>query len=155
MTIHIHYKDNKCPKCSVLFIPFKKDFKCPNCNEPINEFFDFIPELIDSMKIHKEKYGDYMPPAWYVGSLTEHVQSIIFKLFDALERQISPNPSEFIADWLNKVKWGNQQYLQKHIEDIASAVYKIYKDDGEFKNIKHKKIEKPLKMKRIFKIFFP
>ena len=139
MTIHIHYKDSKCPKCSVLFIPFKKDFKCPNCNEPINEFFDFVPELIDSMKIHKEKYGDYTRPAWYVGSLTEHIQSIIFKLFDALEQQISPNPSEFITDWLSKVKWKDQQYLQKHIEDIALAVYEIYKDDEEFKNIEHKK----------------
>jgi len=36
---------------------------------------------------------------------------LINKKSNPEERQISPNPSEFIANWLNKVKWGDQQYL--------------------------------------------
>ncbi|MFH1824396.1 MAG: hypothetical protein ABH873_04125 [Candidatus Firestonebacteria bacterium] len=155
MTIHIHHEDNKCQKCSALFIPFKKDFKCPKCGESTNEFFDFIPELISSMKIHKAMYGSYMPPAWYTGSLVEHIQNIIFELFDTMEQQVSPNPSEFIVNWLNKIEWGDQKYLGKHIEDIALATYQIYESDGKFKDIEYENTKEETKSKGFFKNFLP
>jgi len=121
MTIHIHFKDIKCKKCSAVFIPFKKDFRCLNCGESTDEFFDFIPEMIDSMEHHKKRYGQFTPPGWYKGSLAEHVQSIIFMIFDSLEAEKPKNHQEFIQSHLHKAEWYDEEYLKKHIIDIALA----------------------------------
>ena len=154
MTLHINLKDIKCEKCSAVFIPFRQDFKCPKCNEPTNEFFDFIPELIGSMKYHKERYGKFTPDAWYIGSLAEDVQSIIFKIFDVLEIDKPINPEEFIITTIDKINWRDQQYLKNHIKEIALEVLKIYltqKDSWQ----KRDDVIKVSGWKRRLKIFMP
>ena len=161
MTIHIQLKDIKCSKCSVPFIPFQTNFKCPNCDEATDEFFDFIPEMVDSMKQHKLKYGKFTPDAWYVGSLAEHIQRILFGAFDILEMDKPAKPDEFLNDYLNKTEWGDQQYLQKHVQDIALAVYDVYKSDkelsGEIKMLdpRYKKVSKLKSLWKIWKIMMP
>lgn len=134
MTIHINYKGYKCPNCSVLFIPFQEKLKCPKCGKVASEFFDLIPEIITSMKYHKRRYGFYTPPAWYTGSISEYIQSIIFTLFDKIERDKPKKLNkEIVIAPLNKTNWENQDYMRKHIKGIAFGVYDIYKNDNEFK----------------------
>ena len=101
MTTHIRAKKFTCPRCSVELIPFKRDFKCPNCGEPVGEFLDFVPRIFDAMDYHKENYGSFMPPAWYTGSLVDHVSQIIFKMFDIIEAKKPDNPELFIKEYLN------------------------------------------------------
>jgi len=111
------------------FVPFHKDFKCPNCAEPTNEFFDFIPEIIEAMEYHKKRYGRYMPGAWYVGSLADNIQSIIFRIFDVLEIDKPAKPEEFIITTLDKMNWSDQQYLKNHVKEIALEVLKNYEKE--------------------------
>lgn len=144
MSLHIHYRDKKCSKCSILYIPFKKNFHCPNCNRSTEDFFDFIPEVINSMNYHKSMYGRFLPCVWYVGSLADHIQKIIFLLFDALEEKKPSNPKKFIISSLRNIKWGDQQYLEDHIKDITLAVYDIYKDDEKLQ----RKIDLELEAKK-------
>lgn len=126
MSLHTCTEKFICSKCSVEFIPFKMDFECPNCGELINEFIDFVSDTIEAMKCHKEGYEQYMPPGWYVGCLAEHIQSIIFKVFDDLEDKESDNGEKFIKDFLNKGDWCGNDYLHKHVEEITLSVLKLY-----------------------------
>ncbi len=137
MTFNISQPAFICENCSVAFVPFKKDFKCPNCGEPTEEYFDLIPELIGSMKAHKAEYGRFRPDSWYTGHLTEHIQSLIFQIFDGLEHDKPEDGEKFIIDCLEKsIDWGDQQYLKNHTKDIALAVYEIYKNEPALFRIK-------------------
>ncbi len=129
MSLRINSRDIKCSKCSLLYIPFRKNFCCPNCGEPAKEFFDFIPEIIYSMNYHKRRYGRFFPYGWYVGSLTNHIQETIFLLFDKIEEVKPADPKGFIISSLDNMDWSHQPYLKNHVKDIVLAVYNIYKDD--------------------------
>lgn len=129
MTLHIDAKNFVCSRCSVEFIPFKKDFKCPNCGELTDEFFDFIPEVISAMRYHKQRYGSFMPPAWYTGSLNDHIESIIFKIFDTIEIKKPENLEMFTKKYLDNGDWCENDYLHKHVEEITLSVLQIYQSD--------------------------
>ena len=92
MSLHPKIQDVECKKCSAVFVPFKKDFKCPKCGRSIKIFVEFIPEIITSMSYHKELYGRYFPFAWYSRSASEHILGNIFLLFDGLEEEKPDNP---------------------------------------------------------------
>jgi hypothetical protein len=135
MTLHINEPDFLCQNCKVPFIPFKKNITRPNCGIPTDEHFDFIPSLIISMKAHKMEYGSFMPDCWIRSSLTEHIQQLIFRIFDSLNHQQPKDGEGFIIDVINKgLNFRDQEYLRKHTEDIALAVYEIYKDDWTLKS---------------------
>jgi len=121
MSYHIEHKDYKCPHCSVFLIPYKKDFRCPNCNNKIDEYFDFVGEMIISLKRHKQDYGTYFPAAWGTYCLADHIQFIIFILFDGIAKQGSNELKDYTVD--------GEAYLQKHIKDIVADVYSAYKDE--------------------------
>lgn len=142
MTTHFHFKHANCQKCSAIFVPFKKNFKCPNCGEPVEEFFDFIPKLVQSMKNHKERYGYFTPPVWYVGSLVEHIQRIVFDIFDNVERKSPRRPREFITKILKNADWQDSPYLKRHVKDIVFAVYDVYRTDDYFLKVKSRNTKK-------------
>ena len=152
MTYHIHFKNFKCPKCGVLFIPFRKNSKCPNCDTSTSEFFDFIPEMIASMKQHKKRYGRYTPDAWHIGSLVEHIQRIMFDIFDRLELAKPDNPKEFIIDTLNKADWQDENYLKEHIKDIALILYDAYVAE---RISEIKKSPEESRIRKVLRIFMP
>jgi len=130
MTYHIRCKNYKCPKCSANYIPFKKDFKCPNCGESTNEFFDLIPEMVHSLEYHKQKYGSFRSPAWSITSFVEHIQSIMFDVFDYVESNKLSNPEVFIAEHFDKADWGDKPYLKNHVKEIALVTLKNYRAKG-------------------------
>ena len=157
MTIHIDLKDIKCKKCSVSFIPFRKDFKCPNCHEPTNEFFDFVPELVYSLEYHKQKYGRFTPDAWSTASLADHIQKIIFWIFDNLEFNKPDNTEKFIGDFLERIDWEDQEYLKAHVKEIALASLEAYnKIDEDFREEIRAAISESKKLsKSLRRIFLP
>jgi len=126
MTYHIKCQEYKCPECSALYIPFKKDFVCPNCGESTDEFYDFVPELIRSIRGNKRKEGSYTPSAWAYLNFTDYVQYPIFNLFDCLEEERPENEIEYINNWFDKIQW-EQEYFKNYVREIAFLVYEDYK----------------------------
>lgn len=163
MTIHHNKPNYECPRCTSVFLPYKKGIQCPNCGMAIEdadteEYLGTVDLVAGSMKIHKSMYGRYTPGAWYTGNIMDHVQGIIYQIFDAMETTKPENEEQYLADLLeNKFGWGEQQYLCGHIKGIAIEVHKLYKD-REFSKIKYSKPMPPTRWKRVknwFRKFLP
>ena len=164
MTLHFHKPNYECPKCSAIFIPYRIGIQCPSCgsnvsSEDAKEFLNSIEQITGSMSLHKGIYGTYHPGAWLSSNITDHIQGIIFQLFDALEEKNPENEEEFIAGLLeNNFNWGDQAYLKNHIGDIAIEVLDIYKAE-EFSKIVHTDYErvetKSDRLKKWFRKFLP
>lgn len=133
MSVRSNYKDFICEKCQKPYIPFKRDFTCPNCGNPTTDRIIYAPSVIKFLKCHKERFGQYVPDGWYTGSLIDHVNFLLFQVFDALEYTKPKKPEEYIKDWLAKAEWGDQQYLKNHVIEIALAVYEIYLVEPELR----------------------
>jgi len=136
MTVHIKKPNFKCSECEAIFIPYKEGIKCPKCNkevkEDISEYLDFIDEITGSMKIHKIHYGQYSPDAWYVGSMSDHIQSLVFQTFDSMEHDLkNGKEKEYLSNFINKIKWKSEKsdhrYLKNYVKEIAFEVLDIYK----------------------------
>jgi hypothetical protein len=122
MTMHVVYS-HECPTCKAFYIPYDSDVPCPRCGAVEKERFDYIPQAVDSMRINKQMGGTYTPGAWWIGSLGDHILSVLFGLFDgykAQEGQMAFEP--FIENALERMKWGDQDYLRTHIQGIALRV---------------------------------
>jgi hypothetical protein len=75
------------------------------------------------MQVNKESGGTYTPGAWWVGSLGDHILSMLFGLFDAYEAQQGQVAFEpFVDAALGGMQWGDQDYLRVHIRGIALQV---------------------------------
>lgn len=135
MSLHFHQPNYACQKCEALFIPYQTNIPCPQCghisNIDIEEYADTIQLIAGSMRLHKMKTGYYFPGVWATMCLLDHIQSIIFRTFDAMEDMKPENEKVFLAEVLkNKFKWGDQEYLEAHIREIAFEVLKVYKDEN-------------------------
>lgn len=53
MSYHPKIQDIECKKCFAIFVPFKKNFKCPKCGKSTEIFIEFIPKIITAMSYHK------------------------------------------------------------------------------------------------------
>jgi len=156
MSFHINYQGVICKKCSASFIPFRENLVCPSCKAPADDYYDFIRATIDAMKMHKQKYGSFMPSAWYVGCLSDHIQSLIFRTFDTLEDQKPQEPKKFLADLVNNIKFEDQAYLKGHIRDMVLAIYDVYQSESLDK-IKYKPPKWPMlkALKKLLMAFNP
>jgi len=128
MTLHIFY-DHQCPKCKAHYIPYDKDIPCPRCGLVEKERFDYIPQAAESVKFNLERYGQYMPPAWYTGSLGDRVLFILFSIFEQCANggDKADFPT-FAYAVLSSRNWGDQDYLRKHICSIAVRVNELLQD---------------------------
>lgn len=120
MTLHIHY-NHQCSACGAHYLPYEAKLPCPQCSQPAEMFFDFIERAAVSMEFNLANYRSFTSPAWFSGSLGDHVLWILFHLFDA---RCGYEPfAEFAADYLWKLEWGDQIYLRYHIYGIALRLY--------------------------------
>lgn len=145
MSLHPKIKDISCKKCNAVFVPFKKDIACPNCGRLIpNDFdmdFNFIPDTIDAMLYHKQRYGHYSPDGWYMGSITEQIMSVVFDAFDLLEQDKPKDQKEYLTNWLDETLTPNRKeeaYLINHTKDIIFEMLKIYQEQGFEEYLKDK-----------------
>lgn len=121
MTVHASYT-HQCPACEAFYIPFD-DVPCPRCGLVEKERDDFIPLAVTSVRWNIEMYGSYVPGAWFIGGLGDHLLLIVFRIFerwrehpefgfaDAVERELSPRD------------WGDQAYLKNHVAMLAQRIY--------------------------------
>lgn len=127
MTVHIDdIPDYQCHACGKAYIPYYKDFPCPNCNAVSEEFFELIPQIVTSLKIHKRNYGRFTPGAWYEDSLVEKIQYYVFGVLDLAEgyKKEQPDMSE---DELWEIVFKERDAKNnKYIIDIIKASYTLY-----------------------------
>jgi predicted nucleic acid-binding Zn-ribbon protein len=122
MSYHVTY-NHKCPKCGAYYIPFDQAVPCPKCGEVESERFDFIPEAATSANINLIRGRRYVPVAWWVGSLGDHILRIIFGLLDEHRAHTARRAFPVIAaEALARMEWGNQLYFRDHIHAIACRV---------------------------------
>src|SRR5687767_1949374 len=119
MTLHVHYS-HQCRACDAHYIPYDTDVPCPRCGAVEAKRFDFIPRAVESIRYNKERYGSYVPPGWWVGSLADHILLTLFQLFHRYEATGGATSFEvFASNQLGQVNWDDQQYLKGHVLAIA------------------------------------
>src|SRR5262249_14641673 len=125
LTLHVVYT-HECGGCGAYYIPYDADVPCPRCGLVERERFDYIPQAAASMRYNKEWRGKYMPGAWWIGSLGDHILHVLFGLFDDYEAQQEDIAFEsFVDGALADREWGDQDYMRPHIRDIALRVREV------------------------------
>jgi hypothetical protein len=120
MTLHVVYT-HQCSACQAFYIPYES-VPCPRCGAVEEERFDYIPQAAASLQFNKQG-GSYTPPAWWVGSLGDHILSLLFRLFDAYDQSgTAQSFADFVAEQLGQMQWGDQEYLRDHVRGIAVRV---------------------------------
>lgn len=123
MTLHVVYSYS-CPQCQAHYIPYTADVVCPRCGAASTETFNYIPQAAQSINYNLARYGSYQPPAWWVGSLGDHILNVMFPVFERFRLQESTTDfSEFALMSLSAMNWGDQLYLRDHVVTIAGLVY--------------------------------
>ncbi len=123
MTLHVVYSYS-CPQCEAHYIPYTAEVVCPRCGAASTETFDYIPQAAQSIAYNLERYGTYIPPAWWVGSLGDYILSVMFPVFERFRVQTATTDfSEFALMSFSAMNWGDQQYLRDHVIRIAGLVY--------------------------------
>lgn len=121
MTLHVVYT-HQCGACQAYYIPYDTDVPCPRCGLVEEERFDYIPQAVASMRFNKSG-GTYTPGAWWVGSLGDHLLMLLFGLFDSYEAQQGQAAFEsFLDNALQRMEWGDQEYMREHLQGIALRV---------------------------------
>ncbi|MCG2699618.1 hypothetical protein L6274_00970 [Candidatus Parcubacteria bacterium] len=160
MTLHIKKPNFKCSQCGAIFVPYKKGIKCPKCGieikEDISEHLNFIDMLAGSMKVHKMQFGRYFPGAWYVGSMSDHIQSLIFQTFDSMECDSEHGKEkEYLSNLINKMKCENdREYFKNYLKEIAFKVFDIYEKEN-FASIKKIIPSRSERIRKWFRDFMP
>jgi len=165
MTLHIQKPEFKCSKCKTAFIPYEKEIKCPKCGkgtkENISEYLNFIKMIAGSMEVHKRQYGWYHPGAWCIGSMSDHIQSLIFQTFDSMEYNLGKSKEkekEYLSRFIGEIKWkdeqGDQEYLKDYVKEIAFKILDIYKREN-FVSIEKRIPTKSEKVGKWFRGFLP
>lgn len=122
MTLHVPC-DHACAGCGALFIPYAEGAACPKCGRAADRFVDFIPQAAASLRRNLGAEGGYLPRAWYVGSLGDHVLKLLFIVFEGFRTSAGAAPFEAYLDRkLGAMNWGDQPYLRDHVRDIARRV---------------------------------
>ncbi len=123
MTLHVVYSYD-CPQCQAHYIPYAAGVVCPRCGAASTETFNYIPQAAQSISYNLERYGTYIPPAWWVGSLGDHILSVMFPVFEQFRVQSATSDfSEFALMRFSAMNWGDQLYLRGHVITIATLVY--------------------------------
>ena len=123
MTLHV-VVNHECDQCGAYFLPYDEDVSCPRCQSPAKKIIPYIERAAESLAFNKQKYGQYTPMGWWVGSLGDHILSVLFGLFDSYEKSAEAEFGKFSEQYLSEVEWRDQEYLQNHIQSIAHEVHR-------------------------------
>lgn len=131
MTVHDSYT-HECPQCAAYYIPFDKDLPCPRCGLVEEERYDFIPTAVCSVRWNIEMYGSYVPGAWFVGGLGDHLLLMVFYIFERWRKQPERGfPPAIEEELSSRGDWGDQAYLKTHIGLLARRIYDEMQKPGD------------------------
>jgi len=122
VTLHVSY-NHQCPACEAYYIPFDKDEACPRCGKLESERFDFIRQASESARFNLHTYEAFLPPAWFVGSLGDHILSLLFRLLESYRKKGRKSDFvKFAEARFSEMNWGDQAYLKGHVLRAAVRV---------------------------------
>ncbi len=123
MSHHIAY-DHQCPDCQAWYVPYDVTVPCPQCGLVEKERFDFVRYAAGLLRTNLRKYHSYSPPAWYVGSYSDHLASLLFMIFEA-HRVANPPCSfeEMAREIVNRLEWRDQEYGKDYLYQLALRVH--------------------------------
>ena len=121
MTVHDSYT-HQCPQCQAFYIPYDQ-VPCPRCGLVEHERYDFIPIAVASVQWNIERYGSYVPGAWFIGGLGDHLLLILFQIFERWKSNPGAGLNRAIEEELLPRDWGDQAYLGSHVAAMARRVF--------------------------------
>jgi hypothetical protein len=122
MSLHVRY-EHQCPSCAAHYIPYDYDVPCPKCGTVETGRFDFIPKAAASASLNAMRAGCYVPPAWYVSGLADHILWIVFSVLEEHRTNADGQGiAEFATEMLGRMQWGEQIYLRDHVQGIVCRV---------------------------------
>jgi hypothetical protein len=121
MTVHDSYT-HQCPECEAFYIPYD-NVPCPRCGLVEKERYDFIPTAACSVRWNIDMYGSYVPGAWFVGGLGDHLLLILFCIFERWKDHPEAGFDQAIEAELSPRDWGDQAYLHPHLAAMARRIY--------------------------------
>lgn len=89
MTIHLRTPEYTCKNCKTTFIAYKKGIECIRCGKPeesSGEGYEFISGQTMALIYNMNRFGRYVPDAWYTGSNSDQLQNYIFYIFEDLRK---------------------------------------------------------------------
>ncbi len=134
MSYHIKLKEYNCLNCNAFYIPYEEKLPCPSCNlipkDISKEYFNFIDELIISLRVNKIREGSYLPSAWYSGSQAENIQLVFFKLFHFLNIKKPRDGEAFINEYFKNFKMEEKEleYMRDYLHTVALKIYSRKKE---------------------------
>ena len=129
MTVHDSYT-HQCPNCEAYYIPYDS-VPCPRCGLVETERYDFIPIALASVRWNIEMYGSYVPGAWFVGGLGDHLLLILFHIFERWRNKPEAGFGNAIEQELSPRDWGDQAYLGPYLASLACRLFdELQKEEG-------------------------
>ena len=129
MSYHMKLEEYSCPDCKAEYIPYEKGLPCPSCKiiptDISEEYFGFIDNLIVSLRINKMSCGRYIPDAWYIGSMSDNLQSIFFRLFQFLSIKKPRDGEAFIGEYFKNfiIEEKEVEFMRDYLHTIALKVH--------------------------------
>lgn len=74
---------------------------CPYCGAQSNDFYDFIPAIVQSMIFYNMEYGKFTPDTRPYDSFSEDIQFQVFMILDSLEDDRRKDPALDDETWLD------------------------------------------------------
>ncbi len=122
MTLHITYTF-QCPECSAYYIPYDQNVPCPKCGKVEEKrYAAFVAEAAHSA-LYNLRTGSYVPGAWWVSGLADHILLLLFRIFEQQRLSGKPMP-DVLEEWSNSnIEWGDQEYLKGFVKVLALRVF--------------------------------
>jgi hypothetical protein len=121
MTVHASYT-HQCPACEAFYMPFDQ-VPCPWCGlieKERDEFF--IPLAVSSVRWNIQMDGSYVPGAWFVGGLGDHLLLIVFYIFERWREHPEHDFPDAVEKELSPRDWGDQAYLKNHVATMSERI---------------------------------
>ena len=123
MTMHIYYNHN-CPQCETAYIPYDDDVPCPKCGLIERKRFDFVPQAANSALYNLSQKGDYVPGAWFTGTLGDYLMLFLFHVLDLHKRSQGATFSDTAASYFGGIDFGDKEFMRPYMIRLSERVFK-------------------------------
>jgi len=136
-----YIKDYVCHSCSGDYIPYQETFPCPFCGTTSTKYFDFIPEVVNNLLIHKKEFGYFEPAQWTIRSTNDTVQDAVFHALDYVEYELKENPTSDREKQTKEVLDGifkdrGKEYAT-YLKEVIMVAYKVYRTNPPIRSVNY------------------
>ena len=135
MSLRIRQHMFQCAECDAILVLIDYDMSCPRCgrkfpNLPRDEEL-YKDNVIRGISWNRAQSGTPAPLGQYIGSQADMMLSVAYKFFYALEHEKPENATDYLKEFVNKIKVGedkNDAYLRQHYMDALGSALEAYKN---------------------------